>query len=462
MSGSGRRLLAAVLNRLHRTNPIRPLLAMEAQAHHAKRSPLDGPCGDVGVFTPARLRCHIVVFWRFFPGGRPVWRRGAVCRRPDCLTGFPGGLCATPCGPGNTCAQGASCTSTNAGDLCLATCSADADCRTQAGWACFPSTGQGMTCQHPGGCQPSCAGTCGDNGCNGTCGACPSSSSSTAATSASASSSRASSTGASSTAAASSRGVSSSLGGSGGVLSSSSGVGACLVDGAACQSAAQCCGARCSAITGTCGGCFGRTGPCGNASECCGTGAVCNDEGACGCWHLGESCSQAHADNCCFGTCGANNQCTCLSVGQQATSDAACCSQVRAGAVCSCGNGYCRTSADCCNGTCDTTILNQTTREAVGPGVGLCRPSYADEPCDSPLDCGSGVCTGNRCACASGFETCVNANDCCGGAPLWACSYGESSADYVCRGYEGAPCAQFRDCLNQAGLHCDGQRCVRD
>lgn len=81
-----------------------------------------------------------------------VGLRGSACTPSDtdlagtCETGLvcmpqaPGGYCLSFCGPtGSACGDGGVCTeSSRAGNLCLASCTADTDCRTDQGYICDP------------------------------------------------------------------------------------------------------------------------------------------------------------------------------------------------------------------------------------------------------------------------------------------------------------------------------------
>ncbi|MBA3820336.1 MAG: hypothetical protein H0X17_15700, partial [Deltaproteobacteria bacterium] len=69
--------------------------------------------------------------------------RGAACTTEQpcaddlrCLP-LPGGYCASPCGVTGAPCDGA-CVETPRGELCMATCKSDADCRTEEAYVCEP------------------------------------------------------------------------------------------------------------------------------------------------------------------------------------------------------------------------------------------------------------------------------------------------------------------------------------
>jgi hypothetical protein len=91
------------------------------------------------------------------PAAKPTGKRGAACEARDDVTGTctpglvcapsPGGYCTSSCGPtGSACEGGVCVDTTRDGNVCLATCTRDAECRAAEGYVCDRSWN---ACVHP-------------------------------------------------------------------------------------------------------------------------------------------------------------------------------------------------------------------------------------------------------------------------------------------------------------------------
>lgn len=83
--------------------------------------------------------------------GASAAKVGAACARDSdcsggasalCLTGdgvYAGGYCSRFCDTDTDCGEGAFCEAATGNGVCVATCSAEADCRTAEGYHCDPA-----------------------------------------------------------------------------------------------------------------------------------------------------------------------------------------------------------------------------------------------------------------------------------------------------------------------------------
>jgi hypothetical protein len=183
---------------------------------------------------------------------------------------------------------------------------------------------------------------------------------------------------------------------------------ACGYAGAACSTAADCCGLACIAGVCSVAACLSDGASCSSGGQCC--SSICSATGVCQalnptCKTAGNACT-ANTE-CCNGVCDANHQCA--PPGQVS--------------YCNQAGDVCRADVECCTGVC---------KLATGAAVGTC--ATIDTAClvDGTRCNGCGSCCSHFCGpfgaggpdicqpasgCRVQGDLCHKDSDCCGGDP---------------------------------------------